>query len=188
MTCTTCNVTANVSSEEAMEAILSRSTTCKKCKNLSTNGINDRKTNDNDDKLSSPINCKNDKVRKKRAKTSDEEVKAPVNHHGESQSALVQEKVYGLCPTCKQLRFWENQCYDVNCHAGTLIKKLNQRLIDSAKEGTTHANKWQAPTTPWSKSSSKKSVTFDVSDESHQSVPATHASPTPTVSEYTYIK
>ena len=108
MTCTTCNVTANVSSEEAMEAILSRSTTCKKCKNLSTNAINDGKTNDNDDKLSSPINCKNDKVRKKRAKTSDEEVKAPVNHHGESQSAYVQEKTYGLCPTCKQMLFWEN--------------------------------------------------------------------------------
>jgi hypothetical protein len=44
--------------------------------------------------------------------------------------------------------FWENQCYDVNCHAGTLIKKLNQRLIDSAKEESkTHANKWQAQIT-----------------------------------------
>jgi len=98
MTCTTCNVTANVSSEEAMEAILSRSTTCKKCKNPSTNVVNDGMTNDNDKKSSSPINDKNDKVKKKKTKTSDEEVKVPINHHDESQSALVQEKVYGECP------------------------------------------------------------------------------------------
>jgi hypothetical protein len=173
---------------EAMEAILSRSTTCKKCKNLSTNAINDRKTNDNDDKSSSPINDNNDKVKKKKAKTSDEEVKVPINHHDESQSALVQEKVYGQCPTCKQIRFWENQCYDVNCHAGTLIKILNQRLIDSAKAGTTQANKRQAPTTPWSKSNSKKSVTFDDNNGHQQSMPATLTPPTPTVSEHTYIK
>ena len=118
-------------------------------------------------------------------------MKASVNHHDEPQRPSVQEKVFGECPKCKQMRFWEGQCYDVNCHAGTLIKKLNQRLVDSAKEkeeSKTHANKWQAPTTPWSKSNSKKNVTFDVSDESHQSVPATLTPPTPTVSEYTYIK
>ena len=87
------------------------------------------------------------------------------------------------------MRFWENQCYDVNFHAGTLIKRFNQRQADAAKEESkTHANKWQAPTTPWSKSNSKKSVTFDVSDESHQSVPAILTPPTSTVSEYTYIK
>ena len=116
-------------------------------------------------------------------------MKAPINHHDESQRPSVQEKVYGECPKCKQMRFWEGQCYDVNCHAGTLIKKLNQRLIDSAKEESkAHVNKWQAPATPWSKTTSKKSVKFDASHESHMSEPATHASPTPTVSEYTYIK
>jgi hypothetical protein len=116
-------------------------------------------------------------------------VKAPINHHDESQRPSVQEKVFGECPKCKQMRFWENQCYDVNSHAGTLIKTLNQRLIDKAKnENKTHANEWQAPTTPWSKSNSKKSVTFDENNKLHTSAPATHASPTPTVSEYTYIK
>ena len=116
-------------------------------------------------------------------------MKAPIKHHDESHQPSVQEKVFGESPKCKQVRFWENQCYDVNCHAGTLIKTLNQRLIDKAKNGNeTHVNKWQAPTTPWSKSSSKKSVTFNVTNESHTSAPATLTPPTPTVSEYTYIK
>ena len=120
---------------------------------------------------------------KKKVKASDEEVKAPINHNGDAQrSTTVQEKVYGQCPKCKQIRFWENQCYDVNCHAGTLIKKLNQRLIDK-EESKTHTDKWQAPSTPWSKSNSKKGVTFDDNSGSQQSMPATHTPPTPTVSE-----
>ncbi len=40
MTCTTCGVTANISSDEAAEAFLSGTTTCRKCKNSSTGGIN----------------------------------------------------------------------------------------------------------------------------------------------------
>ena len=122
-------------------------------------------------------------------KASGEEVKAPVNHHDEPQRPSVQGRVFGECPKCKQMRFWEGQCYDVNCSAGTLIKKLNQRLIDSAKEESkTHANKWQAQTYQLSKMSSKKSVTFDGCNDSHMSVPVTLTPPTSTVSEYTYIK
>ena len=130
-----------------------------------------------------------DKIKKK-VKASDEEEKAPISHNSDAKRTTVQEKVYGQCPTCKKMRFWENQYNDVNCYAGTLIKILNQRLIDKAKEeSTTHTDKWQAPTTPWSKSNSKKSVTFDQSNESHQSVQlATLTPPTSTVSEYTYIK
>ena len=83
----------------------------------------------------------------------------------------MQEKVYGQCPTCKQMKFWENQCYDVNCHPGTLIKILKKRLADAAKEESkTNVNECQqVPTTRWSKTNSKKSVTFDESNGSHQS-------------------
>ena len=119
---------------------------------------------------------------KKKVKASDEEEKAPINHNGDAQRTTVQEKVYGQCPKCKQIRFWENQCYDVNCHAGTLIKKLNQRLIDK-EQSKTHDDKGQAPSTPWSKSNSKKGVTFDDNSGSQQSMPATLSPPTSTVSE-----
>ena len=88
---------------------------------------------------------------KEKRKACAEEVKTARNQHDESHRPSVQEKVYGQCPKCKQMRFWENQCYDVNCHAGTLIKRFNQRQADAAKEeNKTHANKWQAQTTPGS--------------------------------------
>ena len=68
----------------------------------------------------------------------------------------LQERTYEKCPTCLLMHFWDGQCYDVNCYASTPIKKLNQRLIYSAKEeNKTHANKCQAPATPWSKTTSK---------------------------------
>ena len=158
---------------------------CKKCKDSSTSGVNGTYTNET--KKSSSTN--KDKIDKavKKMKTNGEEVKASINQHGDAQRTTVQEKVHGECPKCKQMRFWENQCYDVNCHAGTLIKKLNQRLIEK-EESKTHTDKWQAPSTPWSKSNSKKGVTFDDNSGSQQSMPATHTPPTPTVSEYTYIK
>ena len=181
MTCTTCGVTATVSSDEAMEAFNTGVTICRKCKNSSTSGVNSTQTKET--KKSSSTNIDKVDKAKKKVKASDEEVKAPINHNGDAQrSTTVQEKVYGQCPKCKQIRFWENQCYDVNCHAGTLIKKLNQRLIEK-EESKTHTDKWQAPSTPWSKSNSKKGVTFDDNSGSRQSMPATHTPPTPTVSE-----
>jgi hypothetical protein len=51
-----------------------------------------------------------------------------------NQLQHAQERTYEKCPTSMVMRFWEGQCTDINCHAGTLTKSIRRSLEAAIKE------------------------------------------------------